>query len=487
MISFEQFASFAADYSAVPVYRKILADLLTPVAAYMRLRQRSPHLALLESVEDGKYTRYSYIALSPRVVLSEIRGQVSLANDGNSKIINESIFKTIRDINSKYHVPIIHDLPQFAGGWVGFMGYETITWNEDVPIHDDPGTTVPDAMFILFEDMMIFDRLKNEIIICHHVLIDHSIDLREQYDAALRNVDSIGEALHTDIDYQAPEVSGNYPMDCNMTKEAFMSAVSKAREYIIAGDVFQLVLSQRFERQTDADPVNIYRALRNINPSPYMFLLDMNEFSLIGASPEVLVKIHAGNLHISPIAGTRRRGRSPEEDAELAAELLADEKERAEHIMLVDLARNDVGRVSEYGSVAVEDFMKVELYSHVMHIVSSVTGRVRAGIDNFDALMSGFPAGTLTGTPKIRAMELIHELENDRRGIYGGSVGHLDFHGNLDMCITIRTMLYQNKRVSFQSGAGIVFDSIPEREHAETLEKAAAIMRAIDFAEGGLQ
>lgn len=487
MITFEQFKTYATEYSAVPVYRKVLADLLTPVAAYMRLKRYSSPLALLESVEAGRYARYSYMALSPRITLSEISGQVWLTKGDHSEKIGESIFETIREINTKYRVPDIQELPQFAGGWVGFMGYETVTWNEDVPIHDGPGTTVPDAMFILFEDMMIFDRLKNEIIICHHVLIDESIDLREQFDAALRSVDAIGEALHTDIDYQTPEVSGNYPTDCNMTKEAFMSAVSKAREYIIAGDVFQLVLSQRFDRKTEAEPVTIYRALRNINPSPYMFLLDMGEFALIGASPEVLVKIEKGEMHISPIAGTRRRGRSSEEDDDLAKELLADEKERAEHIMLVDLARNDVGRVSEYGSVRVEDFMKVEYYSHVMHIVSGVTGKIRAEVDNFDALMAGFPAGTLTGTPKIRAMELIHELEPDRRGIYSGSVGHLDFHGNLNMCITIRTMLYQNNKVSFQSGAGIVFDSVPEREHTETMEKAAAIMRAIDFAERGLQ
>ncbi|MEE9284493.1 MAG: anthranilate synthase component I family protein, partial [Dehalococcoidia bacterium] len=356
-----------------------------------------------------------------------------------------------------------------------------------VPVYPAGAGDIPDAVFKLFETVMAFDHLKREVVICHTPMIDRQRPLEQQYDAAMQVVDQVGEALHTDIDYQMPPVTGQSRLTSNMSRAKFMAAVDQAREHIFAGDVYQLVLSQRFERVTAVEPLTLYRALRNINPSPYMFLFEHADFAIIGASPELLVTVKQGVMEVRPIAGTRPRGKDSAEDARLAEELLADEKERAEHLMLVDLGRNDVGRVARYKSVTVKEFMAVEHYSHVMHIVSDVQGEMLAGKDALDALLAGFPAGTVTGAPKIRAMELIHELEPDRRGIYAGAVGYMDFRGNLNTCIAIRTMLLKDGQVSFQSGAGIVADSDPQKEYNETVSKAEAIMRAVDLAERGLQ
>jgi anthranilate synthase component 1 len=377
-------------------------------------------------------------------------------------------------------------IPSFTGGLVGYLGYETIAWVEDIPIHDESDLDVPDSVFMLFEDMIAFDHLKGSALVISNVNVDSGHDLKEQFDEAHERVDSIGESLHSDVDYQTPVRVEQSKVSSNFNQAKFESAVLKAKEHIVDGDVFQLVLSQRFERQTSVEPTTLYRALRTINPSPYMFHLKINDFDIIGASPELLVKVEDGIVEIRPIAGTRHRGGTEAEDQVLADDLINDEKECAEHLMLLDLGRNDVGRVSEYGSVTIPENMKIENYSHVMHIVSDVKGKLAKDKDPFDALMSGFPAGTVTGAPKIRAMEIIYELEQERRNIYSGAVGFFDFTGNVNTCIAIRTMVMKDGSAHFQSGAGIVHDSDPTKEFEETVNKAKAIMAAIDFAENGL-
>jgi len=369
---------------------------------------------------------------------------------------------------------------------VGYMGYESITWVEDIPIYKKDNMQCPDAIFMLFHDLIAFDHLQNQIILISNVQIEDRMDRKKAYEDAHARIDIMGEDLHTDIDYQTPSRQQQSELSSNFTKAEFEDAVLKAKEHIKAGDIFQLVLSQRFHRQTSADPLTLYRALRSINPSPYMFHLKLHDFDIIGASPELLVKVEDGEIEIRPIAGTRQRGGDEAEDTRLAEDLLKDEKEKAEHLMLVDLGRNDVGRAAVFDSVCVKEFMVVEYYSHVMHIVSDVRGKLQDGKDVFDALYSGFPAGTLTGAPKIRAMEIIHDLEPHRRGIYSGAIGYFDFTGDMNTCIAIRTMIVKDENAYFQSGAGIVHDSNPEKEFEETVSKAKAINSAIDLAENGL-
>ena len=366
------------------------------------------------------------------------------------------------------------------------MGYESITWVEDIPIYKQDELQCPDALFMLFHELIAFDHLQNQIILFSNVQIENGMDLEQAYTDANLCIDEMGEDLHTDIDYQTPARLEQSKLHSNFTQAKFEDAVQKAKENIKAGDVFQLVLSQCFRRQTSVDPLTMYRALRSINPSPYMFNLKLNDFDIIGASPELLVKVEDDEIEIRPLAGTRQRGENAEADKLLADDLLKDEKERAEHLMLVDLGRNDVGRAAEFDSVNVKEFMVVEYYSHVMHIVSDVRGKLRKGKDVFDALYSGFPAGTLTGAPKIRAMEIIHDLEPSRRGVYSGAIGYFDFTGDMNTCIAIRTMVMKDGTVYFQSGAGIVYDSDPKKEFEETVNKAKAINSAIDLAENGL-
>lgn len=488
MMTFEYFETAAKNYSAIPVYRKVLADLLTPVSAYMRLARHYQPIVLLESVEGGKqFTRYSYICIDPVMSVIHSMGNTTIREGSTEFQTSDSYLSILRNRLNTYQVPHLEDLPAFCGGWVGYLGYETIAWSEDIPTHSAQDGDIPDAVFMLFTTIMIFDHLKHEIILCHMPEVDKTQPLRPQYDAALAKVDEVGEALHTDIDYQTPPTISHSHLESRTTRSQFKSAVSKGKDFIFAGDIFQLVLSQRFQRITQVEPLTIYRALRNINPSPYMFFYNMDDFAIIGASPELLVKVEDRRMEVRPIAGTRPRGRDRLEDAKLAEDLLADEKEQSEHVMLVDLGRNDVGRVSQFKSIAITEFMAIERYSHVMHIVSDIQGDLLEGKDAFDALIAGFPAGTVTGAPKIRAMELIYELEPWRRGIYSGTLGYIDFHGNMNTCIAIRTMLVKNGVVSFQSGAGIVAGSDEEREYQETVDKAEAIMRAVDFAERGLE
>ena len=471
----------------VPVYKRILADLLTPVAAWVHLSKKAEYAFLLESVEKGnQYARYSYVGINPQKIFMHKNGQTTINEGVQTTSVEIPFLDLLRETQSQYNMGKFPGIPSFTGGLVGYLGYETIAWVEDIPIHDESDLDVPDSVFMLFENMIAFDHLKGSALVISNVKVNSERDLKQQFDEAHERVDSIGESLHSDVDYQTPIRVEKSTTSSNFDQDTFESAVLKAKEHIIDGDVFQLVLSQRFERKTSVEPTTLYRAIRTINPSPYMFHLKINDFDIIGASPELLVKVDGCTVEMRPIAGTRHRGQTDAEDQALAKDLINDEKECAEHLMLLDLGRNDVGRVSEFGSVTISENMVIENYSHVMHIVSDVKGKLSLDKDPFDALMSGFPAGTVTGAPKIRAMEIIHNLERERRNIYSGAVGFFDFTGNVNTCIAIRTMIMKDGTVHFQSGAGIVHDSNPTKEFEETVNKAKAIMTAIDLAENGL-
>jgi len=486
-LTFKKFQDLAARNQTVPVYKRILADLLTPVAAWVHLIQKVEYAFLLESAEKGnQYARYSYIGINPRKILVQNDHRTTITENGKVTDLNIPFLDILREIQARYKMEKLPGLPAFTGGLVGYLGYETISWNENVPTHNESELNVPDAVFMLFEDIIAFDHLKGTALVISNVNVNYDSDMEAQFETAHRRIDILGELLHTDIDYQTPVKVAQSKVLSNLGQNTFEAAVLKAKEYIRDGEIFQLVLSQRFQRQTTVKPETLYRALRTINPSPYMFHLKFIDFDIIGASPELLVKVDDGTVEIRPIAGTRHRGNTEAEDIALAENLINDEKECAEHLMLLDLGRNDVGRVSEFGSVTVPENMVIENYSHVMHIVSDVKGELANDKDSFDALMSGFPAGTVTGAPKIRAMEIIHELEPDRRDVYSGAVGYFDFAGNVNTCIAIRTMIMKDQTVYFQSGAGVVHDSDPTKEYEETVNKAKAVMAAIDFAENGL-
>ncbi len=486
-MKFNEFKKLSKHYPTIPVYKRVLADLLTPISAFMKLAKNSEYAFILESVEGGnQYSRYSFIGRNPKQILKSERNKIYSYSDGNWEENPGDFLSTLRAIQSSYKVPQLDNLPSFTGGLVGYLGYESISWIENIPIYENDELELPDAVFMLYEEMIAFDHLKNHIILFSNVKIEENSDLEKAYNVAIKKIDEMGEDLHMDIDFQTPTVKSTGLTTSNFSNESFKKAVEKTKEYIKSGDVFQLVLSQRFNRKSATDSNTIYRALRTINPSPYMFQLKLGGFDIIGASPELLVKVENQEIEIRPIAGTRKRGKNAEEDSALAAELLADEKERAEHLMLVDLGRNDVGRAAEFDSVHVNEFMKVEYYSHVMHIVSDIRGKLKNDKDVFHALYSGFPAGTLSGAPKIRAMEIINELEPNRRGVYSGAIGYFDFSGDMNTCIGIRTMVKKGDEIYFQSGAGIVYDSDPQKEFEETVNKASAINSAIDFAESGL-
>lgn len=486
-LTFNEFQDLTTENQTVPVYKRILSDLLTPVAAWVHLSQKAEYAFLLESVEKGaQYARYSYVGINPKKILVHKNGQTTFIEKGETTLLDTPFLQVLRETQSQYKMVKLPGIPAFTGGLVGYLGYETIAWVENIPTHDKSDLKVPDSVFMLFEDMIAFDHLKGSALIMSNVNVDRNTDLKVQFDAAHVRIDTIGEMLHSDIDYQTPIQVEKSHVSSNFDQDSFKTAVLKAKDYIREGDIFQLVLSQRFQRQTSVEPVTLYRALRTINPSPYMFHLKLKDFDIIGASPELLVKVDDGTVEVRPIAGTRHRGKTDAEDSALAEDMLNDEKECAEHLMLLDLGRNDVGRVSELGSITIPENMIIENYSHVMHIVSSVKGKLAKDKNIFDALMSCFPAGTVTGAPKIRAMEIIYELEQDRRDIYAGAVGFFDFAGNINTCITIRTMIMKDQTVYFQSGAGIVHDSDPMSEYEETVNKAKAIMAAIDFAENGL-
>jgi anthranilate synthase component I len=497
----KNFVSLSSRGNLVPVYREILADTDTPVSAAMKLGG-SPSF-LLESVEGGeKWARYSFLGSKPsRVIRSwgkkvEIKDRVA----GSRIFESDNPFEVIKKEIKAYRPVDVPGLPRFFGGLVGYIGYDTVRFFERIPDDKKAGLRLPDIFLMGTDTVVIFDNLKGKIkVVSNADLTNRSPE--EAYKEAEEKIDAIIEKLRSakpslrktrgkgkespDVSpvHSGSEASLSAYASSFTTRDAFEQAVVKGKEYVMSGDVVQVVLSQRFDRPFAIPPFNIYRALRVINPSPYMYYIDTGDAKLVGSSPEILVRLEGKKIILRPIAGTRKRGETEEEDRSLEEELKRDPKEMAEHIMLVDLGRNDVGRVAETGSVKVTELMNVERYSHVMHLVSNVEGTLGKGFDAFDVLGACFPAGTVTGAPKVRAMEIIQELEPTRRGPYAGAVGYFSYSGNMDTCITIRTLIIKGTRVYVQAGAGIVADSVPEKEYEETVNKAMGMMRAVEMAE----
>ncbi len=495
----DEFARLAGQGNLIPVYRRILADFETPLSAYRKLRGQGESF-LFESVEGGEHLgRYSFVGCNPRAVVVQ-RGPVVEIRE-NGRVTEQftvartpgpgavaDVLVVVERVLARYRPVALPGLPRFTGGAVGFLGYEFIHDVEPVvprPPADELGT--PTAYFLIADELLVFDRVAQTITVLANAFLDGSGPPDEAYHEAVSEIERLVALLEQPLDHQPvslPENAPALPFTSNTPREKFLANVARAKEYITAGDIIQVVGSQRFSAPVTAPPLDVYRAARTINPSPYMFLLELEGFALVGASPEIHVRCEDRVVEIRPIAGTRQRGATPEEDQALERELLADPKERAEHVMLVDLARNDLGRVCDYGSVKVKDLMIIERYSHVMHIVSQVEGRLAADRTPFDLMRATFPAGTLSGAPKIRAMQIISELEGTTRGPYGGCVGYFSFSGNLDCCITIRTALLKEGQAYVQAGGGWVNDSTPEGEFQETVNKSKAMLTAVAMAEG---
>ena len=490
---FETFARRAGEGNLIPVSREILADTETPVTALMKLAGR-PHVFLLESVEGGeKWARYSFLGADPRLIF-RVRGDEVLIEENGSvrRIPHEGDpLRFLKELLGRYRPVPIEGLPRFFGGAVGFLGYDMVHYFERLPAGRGESPVEDDAVFLVTDTLLIFDNVRHTLKIVACAMTGEGGELREVYDGAVRRIDEMTALLQAPLNGRAAfgerkaPAPAPLPFRSEMAPETFRQMVRTAREYIAAGDIIQVVLSQRLKRESSADPVDLYRALRHVNPSPYLFFLKIRDLCLIGSSPEVMVRAGEGMAELKPIAGTRRRGKSEQEDRKLADELLNDPKERAEHVMLVDLGRNDLGRIARIGSVQVGQLMAVERYSHVMHLVTDIQAQLAPGKDAFDVLRATFPAGTLTGAPKVRAMEIIAEQEPSRRGPYGGAVGYFSYGGNMDFCITIRTMLLKGGTVFLQAGAGIVADSDPEAEYKETLNKAEGMVQAVRLAETG--
>ena len=487
--SLDEFSGLARPGALVPVYKEILADLETPVATYLKLAEGQQYAFLFESVEKAdRIGQYSFIGANPSIIFRSKGTQYTLTRDGKeTQGESANPLNELRALMKEYHPVKMAGLPSFHGGAVGYMSYDQVRFFEKLPDKNPDTLNLPDLYYMITDTLVIFDHVNNKIKIVSNAHI--ADDARAAYDEAVRKIAAIEEKLRAPL--RLPEVAptATAPLESNFTKDAFCAAVEAAKEYIRAGDIFQVVLSQRFRRKVAASPVTLYRALRCINPSPYMLLMQFPEFALAGSSPEVMTQLKDGVCMVRPIAGTRKRGKSEDEDVALEKDLLADQKEIAEHVMLVDLGRNDIGRISVAGSVAPVPgkFMVIERYSHVMHIVSEVAGKIRPELDAFDALAATFPMGTVSGAPKIRAMEIIDELEPERRGPYAGGCGYIGFDGEMDTCILIRTMVLKDGYAYCQAGAGLVYDSVPETEYEETVNKATALFRAVDFAEKGLE
>lgn len=470
----EEVRKHGKDGNLIPVYREIVADLETPVSAFLKIN-RGGYSFLLESVEGGeRLARYSFIGTEPYRVLT-VKGE---DKTDPLPLIAEEL--------SKYKILPVSGLPKFCGGAVGYLGYETVTRFEELPSPERDPLGLPESLFMFVDTVLVFDHVTHKIKVLSHVHLDGNIE--EAYQKAVDKIENLVDRLNQPLKPNQQMKTTTLPtagstLSSNFSKEEFEASVRKIKEYITAGEAIQVVPSQRLSQTTNAAPFEIYRALRTINPSPYMFFFDFNDFYIIGASPEILVRVEDGMVMTRPLAGTRPRGQSPAEDAMLEQELRSDEKERAEHIMLVDLGRNDIGRVSEPGTVEVSELMDVERYSHVMHLVTHVQGKLRRDMNAFDALRACFPAGTVSGAPKIRAMEIIAEVEPEKRGPYAGAAGYFSFSGNMDMAIAIRTMVVTKGIAYTQAGGGIVYDSVPEREYEETMNKARALLKAISQAE----
>lgn len=485
MMTQEEFIKLSGEYNLIPVSARLLADKLTPVSAYSRLRQAAIPSFLLESVEGGeRFARYSFIGRNPRVLLRTHAGVSTVTRNGVTKTSELNIFDLIEETISSYRQPATPDLPRFTGGLVGFIGYDGVRAIETLPDNETNEATLDDSMFGLFGSIIAFDHLRHQIIIIVNAPISDGIQPAESYQLAQNEIREIEATLSSPEQASVPFCSSSSRIRHHSTEQEFTSLVAKAKRHIEEGDIFQVVLSQRFSVDFSGDAFNVYRALRVINPSPYLYFLDFSDSVVIGSSPEILVRVENRIAEVYPIAGTRPRGKSEAEDLALERELSADAKERAEHIMLVDLGRNDLGRVCEPGTVEVEKCMFTVRYSHVMHLASKITGKLASGKSCCDALKATFPAGTVSGAPKIRAMEIIGELERTRRCAYAGGVGYFDFSGNMDICIAIRTMFSHGHTMYFQAGAGIVADSDPESEYRESLSKARVLVEALTMAEG---
>jgi len=498
--TYEEFLKLAAQGTVVPLVKTVMADLLTPVLAYLSIERQASQAFLLESIEGGeKIARHSFLGCKPYMIVRVRENEVVIERaDGTTEKRDAPMIEVLRELMHACHPVRVPELPPFSGGAVGYFGYDAVRWFERLPNRAVDDLGIDTAVIMFFSSLLAFDHVKQQIQIIANVFTEGAREgeaLREKYITACTEIARLEAALAASV-APPPSAARTLPlqMHANMSKAQYVSAINRIKEYICAGDAFQVVFAQRFEVDIVAHPFQIYRGLRRVNPSPYMFFLKLGQDeSLFGASPEMLVRCRGGRLEYRPIAGTYPRGATEVEDEALAKQLKEDEKERAEHVMLVDLGRNDLGRVAEYGSVGLAEegsgkgsnkqFMIVERFSHVMHLVSVLKAQLKDGLDCFDALAAVFPAGTVSGAPKVRAMEIIDELEPTRRGAYAGAVMYFDYSGNLDSCIALRTMYARNKQAYIQAGGGIVADSVPEREYMETVNKSQALLRAIEIAE----
>ena len=486
----KEFIKLSKKGSLIPVYTQILADFETPLSAFAKI-DKGEYSFLLESVEGGeRIARYSFLASSPSLVFSSKAGKITMSEGGKRReFIAKDPIEELKKILARYKFVNVKGLPRFSGGLVGFLGYDMVRFMEKLPDENTDDLKIPDSVFMLTDTLLIFDHVDHKIKVISNAHVKGSP--AKCYEEAVKKIDNLVRLLQSPVHerkqaFSEKKKSGALELESNFTKKEFEDAVKAAKVYIKKGDIIQMVPSQRFSTPIESKPFDIYRALRSINPSPYMYYLKLASISLVGSSPEIMVRCEDGTVEVRPIAGTRPRGATEAEDEALMKDLLADPKERAEHIMLVDLGRNDIGRVCDYKTIKVSDLMTIEKYSHVMHIVTDVSGKLTKGKDAFDVIRATFPAGTVTGAPKVRAMEIIDELENVRRGTYAGGVGYFSFSGNLDFCITIRTILIKGRTAYIQAGAGIVADSDSSKEYQETVNKAKALVRAIEMAKGGL-
>ncbi|MDD5476755.1 MAG: anthranilate synthase component I [Candidatus Omnitrophica bacterium] len=486
--AFKEFLKLSNKGNVVPVYQEINADLDTPVSAFLKIKQ-GDYSFLLESVEgQEKIARYSFLGTNPSLIFKSKGRRIEIIDTaGNKKksfITDSSPLAEIKKIMQDFRSVEVAGLPRFYGGLVGYIGYDMVRFFENIPDKNKDDLHIPDALLILTDTLLIFDRLNHTIKIVTNVILPKTsgpLKKKKLYEKAIKKIESIYNDFNRSVVQRGgPAKPGKLHISSNLKQSEFVRMVKRAKEYIKKGDIIQVVLSQRFKVKTQKDDFAIYRSLRSLNPSPYMYYLKLKDFSIVGSSPEMLVRCENGLVQNRPIAGTRRRGKNPQEDLRLEKELLSDEKERAEHLMLVDLGRNDLGRISKPGKVKVDEFMRVEKFSHVMHLVSQVSAILdKKRFDIYDVLRSAFPAGTVSGSPKIRAMEIIDELENLKRSLYAGSIGYFSFSHNLDTCIAIRTLLLKDGTAYVQAGAGIVADSVPQKEYQESVNKAKALMEAI--------
>jgi len=491
---FQQFSGLARTATLVPVVKSISADLLTPVSAFLAIADKEPYAFLLESNERGEQVgRYTFLGARPYMRVKAREGKVEVERGRRRQALRENIFQVVKRLLREHRAASVPGLPPFTAGAVGYFAYDVVRLLEKIGDHAKDDLSLPDAELMFFDRLLAFDHLRRQI----HIVAAADVTRespRHAYDRAVRDIAVLERKLarglspalwRKSVRHKAAKAGAEkLRVHARTRREDFLRSVERSKEYIAAGDIFQVVLSQRLDFTPGVAPFDLYRALRQVNPSPYLYFLRLGDTHVLGSSPEMLVRVTGRRLEYRPIAGTHPRGQNDAEDLQLEQQMREDEKERAEHVMLVDLGRNDLGRVSEYGSVKVKDLMYVERYSHVMHLVSALEGTLRKDLDALDAFAACFPAGTLSGAPKVRAMQIIEELEPTRRGIYGGSVLYADFAGNLDSCIGIRTLLMQGNKAYLQAGAGIVADSDPEREYQESMSKAQALLRAVELARG---